>query len=325
MPLVPPDTSPMGAAPTGGGPFWDPAGDYEEGFHPRWTFEAGALMLHRSRPEHAVLMSDAFAPGGNVLVDAADFDFDFRGGFEVGLVHRNLLGSIWDLEARYFRVDGWQAALGPIVSPGGAVVHYVTPVGNTAFPATVSGTYASHLDSLELNLGRPVLGSWLSVFGGFRFLELDERSLTFTQDVGPGLNLATFDNGAINDLYGFQLGADARLWRRGPLSVECLVKAGVYDNRAVNRVAVAQQVGPAFSCRAQTDRAAFVGETALTAAYRFGDGWAVRAGYQLLWLEGMATASNQIAASDPVGGTARVDASGGLFYHGALVSLEFSR
>jgi hypothetical protein len=159
MPLVPPDTSPMGAAPTGGGPFWDPAGGYEEGFHPRWTFEAGALMLHRSRPEHAVLMSDAFAPGGNVLVDAADFDFDLRGGFEVGLVHRNLLGSIWDLEARYFRVDGW----------------------------------------------------------------------------------------------------------------------------------------------------------------------AVRAGYQVLWLEGVATASNQIAASVPVGGTARVDATGGLFYHGALVSLEFSR
>jgi len=296
---------------------------------PVWTVTAGTLIMDRSTPDDAVLVTDSYEPGGNVLLDAGEFDFDdFRGGWEVGAIRHNVWCTCWDVEARYARIDGWRAVRDYVYSANGSVVQYDgTPIGSQ-FPALVGAAYESHFDSLELNVRQSFCCDALTLVAGFRFAELDERGMTILRvtDPGPQQNVATTRVGAINDLYGFQFGADARIWQCGYLSLDGKLRAGVYSNRAVNSVRHTQTASPeTWASRARQCQSSFLGELGLTGTCQLSDDWALRAGYQVMWLENVAVASDQIAVSDPAAGVARVDTRGGVFYHGAVIGLEFSR
>jgi hypothetical protein len=293
---------------------------------PSWTFKAGTLILDRSTPNDDALIIDLAT--GNTVLDAGDFDFGFKGGWDFSLVRHNVLGSNWDLEARYFRVDGWQAAIAPVTFPGFALLQYDfhSPLFTLVIEgdSTVTAACESHLDGFELNALRPIGCEWLRFLMGFRYVELDERGLQIVQDVDGTPWVATSVS-AINDLYGLQFGADARIWSCGRLTVDTLLKAGIYGNRAVTRTAVEEFGQTRGASRAEDSHPAFVGEIGVTGAYRLTDCMALRAGYQLLWLEGVAVATDQMAVSDPFAGTATVDASGSPFYHGAVVTLEMRK
>jgi hypothetical protein len=295
---------------------------------PAWTFTAGSLIMDRSTPDDAVLVTDSFGEWGNVLLDANEFAFNFRAGWEFSAIRHNLRCTCWDLEARYARIDGWRAVRDPVFSPYGSVVRYATPLGNPYFPAMVSAGYESHFDSLELNLRRPTGCGWLTLLGGFRFAELDERGMTIFRVTDPESaqpNVVSSEVGAINDLYGFQLGADARLWQWCCLSVDGKLRAGVYYNRAVGSVVHSQSsVDQAWAVRDRDSQTAFLGELGLTGTCQLTDALAVTAGYQVMWLAGVAVASDQLAVSDPYFGTSTVDTSGSPFYHGAVISLEYN-
>lgn len=290
---------------------------------PLWTVYADAIFLDRSGPKSAVLFSDSFLPGGNELINASDLDFDTEAGFRIGLVRHNVLDTGWDVEALYFGIDGWRAATG-VVSSVGAWTPYATPMGNVG-ASDVWASYQSELHNVEFN-GRKQVRDWLSLLAGFRYLELNENGMSLFQDIGPGLNLGTDRISATNHLMGFQIGVDGRLWNRRRLELDCVLKAGIYNNDAKNGVFMSQTSLPdTYSSAASDDHTAFVGEIMLTGLYKLDRGWAIRGGYQLLWIEGVALASDQISVSDPLNGTATIDTSGSPFYHGAFVGLEFSR
>jgi len=291
---------------------------------PTWSITAGALLMERSTPQHPVLVTNSLAPGGSPQIDADAFDFAFRGGFELSLFRSHVRGSDFEFQARYFRVDGWDSSHSPFISADGSAVQYATSFGVTGTPSELSAVYISHLDGVELNLRRPVGDGWLTVFGGFRFLELDER-LTIVQDIGPGVNLATNRIEAVNDLYGFQIGADGRLLTRGQLGIDATLKAGIFGNHAANSVAIRQTAGADFDSRAGDGTTAFVGELGVSAIYCLCEGVAFRAGYQLMWLDGIAEAADQIAVSDPLAGTATIDSGDSAVYEGVFMSLEFCR
>jgi hypothetical protein len=295
------------------------------GYCPTWTFSMGALIMDRASPEDAVLVTEGADPASNVILRAGDLDFDWRGGFELGMIRHNVRCSCWDLEARYFRIDGWRAAFGTVLSPNGAYQQYVTPIGNDEVPVQVSAIYQSHLDGFELNLRRPIACSWFTALCGFRFVELDERGLTVDYNMGPGLNFATHQVDAINDMYGFQVGADACLWNGCRLIVDAKIRAGMYGNECGNNVWIFHEVGPSYGSRATDSQTAFLGELGFTGTVRLVDGLALRAGYQLMWLAGVALAPDQIAVSDPANGLATVDTDGSALYHGFVISLEYAR
>jgi hypothetical protein len=65
-----------------------------------------------------------------------------------------------------------------------------------------------------------------------------------------------------------------------------------------------------------------IGDLNFTLVRHLGDVWAVRAGYNLLWLTNAAVAANQWDFSDTAAsGTGLVDSST-VFLHGASVGLE---
>ena len=171
----------------------------------------------------------------------------------------------------------------------------------------------------------------MTVLGGFRWVELNEQvayeidTVTtfpgFPPFVPPFAIPADFDQHAKthNHLYGFQLGTDVLLWDRGgPLTINTELKAGIYSNLAKNTGDLESPLGDLVG-DGRTHHTAFLGELGINAKYQLTRNLALPAGYQLLWVEGVALVNdNQIAAL----AAGDVDTSGSPFYHGAMVGSE---
>ena len=71
---------------------------------------------------------------------------------------------------------------------------------------------------------------------------------------------------------------------------------------------------------------AFLGELAAIGRYMVTDNIAVRGGYRLLWIDGVALASDQVSVTafvPPALAPGRgINSSGDLFFHGAVVGVE---
>jgi len=293
---------------------------------PVWRIRANVVWMRLSRPNDAALATD-FTPGGNVLLNASEFKFNNQCGPEIAIARQ--INDDWNVEGRFFRIDGWNASRGSVDALE-SDVQYASPFRIGVPPSffiydtTIAGSYRSELTDVEINFRRQINDFW-SVLLGFRYLGLDE-SLALQQGVNFGFATFTHDIGAVNDLYGFQIGADMNLWSCGPLSVQGLFKAGVYGDHATNRAHIGLTHSDySADSNAAADGVAFVGEMGITGVYRFTNHLSLRGGYQLLWLEGVAQASDQVAVSNPLAGTATVSFRSSPLYDGAFLGLEFAR
>ncbi len=289
-------------------------------FQPRWSGTVGAIFLQRSRPVSTPFVINPVT--GDNIIDPANFSFPSVGGLDVGAVR---YGSWADIEFRYFGVNDWQAAQGPVFSPDG----FGLPIPGfdpSNFPLTIASRYVTSLNSVEVNLRRQVWPRW-SLLAGFRYIGLDERLSFFVGD-------SSLQNGSIlgfnanNDLFGLQIGTEGILWAPGPrFRLETAVKAGVFANAArssigVNHIGSGGGGDPDVTVWFGHDHTAFVGDVNLVGVYQFNNHWALRGGYQLLWVNGIAVASEQIHRLNLLDGDVGTNTSHGLFYHGALVGLE---
>jgi hypothetical protein len=288
-----------------------------------WTAYADAIFLQRSCPRDAALITNNITPGATMLLGADDFNFNMEAGFRAGMMIHHLFGTEWGVEGSYFGVDNWESETGIIQSPGGAAVRFITPLGHPTLPTQLAGAYASELDSAEVNARRRICDR-LTFLAGVRYLRVTD-SVALALDFNSEQNLMAVGLGTKNELLGFQIGADGLIWSRGRLGLSYMLKAGVFNNDAEN-LAFAAQTSPLRTGRvgASENHVAFVGETGLMGICHLTEDLAVRAGYQVLWIDGVALAPDQMAVSDLVARTATVETSS-LFYHGAFVGLEISR
>ena len=285
---------------------------------PKWSVRAGALFLERSRPDSGLL---AFELGGPPpeLIRAQDFDFDTRAGAEISIIRHSILRSQTDLEVRYFGVDSWTATT-PSTPSTNPVFNYATPFFFAPPGTAISGSYHSELQNVEVNFRRH-FHNWLQILAGMRYVQLDER-LEMIQTVGGGPFVASTDTK--NELIGAQFGADILMLQRGRVGLETLLKAGIYNNSAKSHSTATNAGAPVIpGSNASDDDVAFIGELGITGTYQFTNSLSLRGGYQILWTEGIATASEQIPISDPVAGSASIALTDSPFYTGGFVNLQF--
>lgn len=278
---------------------------------PTWTFRGGAVILQRDRNDRTRFIDDR-RPANTEDGFADAFDFDTSGGVDLSLIR--WLSDGRSIESRFFgglefedeqswnTSNDWGFGNIPDWSNGNAVM--------------VDAVYNSRLNSAEVNLRSAPYRS-ITFLMGFRWLELNEDFTANADILGSPVN---FRLDTDNNLYGGQIGADANLLQnRGPFTANAWIKAGVYGNDADSSFSL-QTPGPDFSNSASNGQVAFVGDMAISGSYALNDWLALRTGYQLLWVEGVAIASDQITASNLVLGN--IDSEGEAFYHGALVSLD---
>lgn len=286
--------------------------DWESCCGPRWTVGASALILDRVDSSGDVLAFDFLDPAANL--NGEDFDFGFQGGFELALI-RHTPDSVWpDVEVRFFALDSWSEEATVPVTAGNPIQINNTPPTFVLGPVSaIDARYASQLYNTELNL-RGSVTDRVTALAGLRYLELDERlGMAFAGTP------VTYDVAARNRLYGVQAGLDyAQCFNR--VEVNGFGKAGIYGNAAGQDTVV--WTG-AFAPTAQDEdgSVAFVGELGINGKLWVTDHLALLAGYRLLWVEGVALASDQIAATDLTAQTG-IDTDGGVFYHGVVLGLE---
>lgn len=285
---------------------------------PRWSARMGAVFLQRARPESTPYIVN-FNTGAPV-VDPSNFVFPFQGGADVGLIRH---GEQADIDFRYFGVNEWSASQGTINGPVGTVLAIPGSGTGSPVPVLLSPTYKSSLNSAEINLRRNV-SSRLTLLGGFRYISLHDD--LFTRAVDPNTSLSTDARfRTTNSLYGMQVGADTILWQNGGrFRVEGVIKAGLFGNSAVSRLSEAVNGGSVLDVGGSRSRPAFVGDLNFTGVYQINDRWALRGGYQLLWLSGVAVASEQLQGINFSTAHFSTTTANGAFFHGAMVGVERS-
>jgi hypothetical protein len=218
---------------------------------------------------------------------------------------------------------------------------------------------ATNLYGAEAN-GRLDLSPRVTVLGGLRWLQLNDTLVGWLTpadrnapdwktkcllETSPSFSCTLFGASSTdtastyppfwtaktqNNLYGGQVGVDAKLLELGRFSIDGLIKAGVFDNAATQSAWVSMEK-KLFPTQAAANHAAFVSEAALQAKYQLAKGLALKVGYEALWLDGVALAPGQIretyTTGPPQAVSARalgVNAGSNVLFQGATVGLESS-
>lgn len=309
-----------------------------EAFNPRpdWTSYALTDALYWGRDNQATnrpLVTLVDGPVAPALM-AHDLQFPMSAGVRAFYGQRAPDQGGWELG--YFGVFGQSATqtvgataqdflqfpgdLGPIMTSEGEL-------------ATVK--YSSIINSAEFNLfststeWRDPSASWLTVdwLVGFRYVGVEEQSSIAIDCCADGGDAIPIGYGVAtrNNLFGAQIGNRSR-WTWANWAFEGWAKAGVFGNaqEQIQQPLVdylGEPVRPGLSRSGGV--VSFVGDINTSIVYRLTDVWGIRAGYNLIWIDGLALAPNQYDFTNVPGtsGTNLVS-GGGIFMHGANLGLE---
>ncbi len=251
----------------------------------------------------------------NDVLNLNDLGFHQQPGIRVVIGAK--LTDWYSIEMTAMGFSDWKesaAVSDATLNPGGTAGNLFSPFTGFGSPPeegldfndAASIRLVSALDTLEWNVRQRLSASDAS-FGatalyGFRYLSFDElleyrTHSTLPQPVG---SINAVDIAIDNHLYGIQLGG-ALDYRRGPYWISFEGKAALCHN-AIVEDATASQVSRADPVDAPLDyfrdegAAAFVGHLSTTVEYRFSEHWVGRIGYQALFVDGLALASESTPA-----------------------------
>ncbi len=111
----------------------------------------------------------------------------------------------------------------------------------------------------------------------------------------------------------------------GRLRINGFAKIGIFHNTADQNSNLNDPANLGeLSVVANGSHTAFLCELGLIGSYHLSQHVALRGGYQVMWIEGVALATRQIPVTNLIAGTADIAISGGLFYHGATAGFEIT-
>jgi hypothetical protein len=292
----------------------------------RWYAGVDVLWLARDYPTDALLAQTVNAnaatmfravpiPGAPVLTVGSVTDTAAQPGLRATVGFR--VADRTGVELGYFGLQQWTGPAGilgsdpPFVnSPytGSSIIY-----GNKSFDTSMTARYASQIHSAEVSLRRSFgRGPWTgSALGGFRYFNLSEQfSLTGVQtfpNVPEGAPPAAQTIReqtrvtADNNLFGAQIGAElGRAFLDGRVALAVNGKAGIFANSAnqftTNGASLPDGSGTSVLAagRGRTDVAGLY-EGGVATTVRVTSRVTVRAGYQVLFAQGLALAPTQLA------------------------------
>jgi hypothetical protein len=313
------------------------------GCPPQWYGRVEMLALFRDPQDSFEYAS--LGPAGPTALGTGDFKPEFDAGVRA-LIGMSL-GSWYRLEVSYFGSHAWddgvtirnldpnsEGGLGNLYSPFSA---FGDPAGLAGFDYNelASVRFESRLNNGELNLRRRVLmrpGSYeASVLLGGRYLEIGEQFDYLTQSTTPVPATTAFAVDTRNKMIGFQIGLLSQFLMQPRCWIDFEMKGGVYQNRtSFNRAFFTTGLNDGFDVFAgsdQRDRTSFVGDLSLQYNYQFAPSWTFYAGYNAMWVTGLALAERNFVpdAGLLTLGPPQIDHAGQVVYHGPNIGLVFSR
>jgi len=204
--------------------------------------------------------------------------------------------------------------------------------------------YQSTFDSFEVNWRRRWMapncryqGSWTL---GVRHFILDEKFMFGATSSANSIPVPNLPNGlpargvsetdTTNNLTGIQLGGDTWICILPGFRVGGEFQAGVYGNHMnINTNIYTNQGGVLFNEQLQANDVSFIGQANLLATYRINYQWSARAGYQFIYVDGVALAGENYDGTaplinNPINPRVRqTNDNGNMFLHGWNVGLEY--
>ena len=106
---------------------------------------------------------------------------------------------------------------------------------------------------------------------------------------------------------------------------DATAKAGIFGN-AASQSQLVTDFPPGFVLRntqsASHGQVAFVTDINLSAFYQLNSIWSLRGGYNLLWVQGVAIAPNQLDFTDTASSGSVLHSTGGFFAHGVSAGVQ---
>lgn len=255
--------------------------------------------------------SNPLALGGTLGLGTGALDSDFAAG---GRITVGLAFADWyRLEFSSYSCDSWSDTVA-VQDAGAAEFH--------------SLGFSAQLADVQLNLRRrmaiaqnPHYTAEASTILGLRYVRIDD-DLNYFSSVGVP---ATTDQAVVdadNDLFGVQLGFLLQVLARERAWVDFEVKGGIFSNQAeVNSTHTHNGVATPFA--GTETRTSFMGDLSLMFNYQFAPAWTFRAGYNAMWLTGLALASANTSADASLPPLS-VHHDGNTVYHGPLLGVVWA-
>jgi opacity protein-like surface antigen len=329
---------------------------------PRWTVSTEAIVLERLGGVNRTLVERV--PGsvpffltsiasGPEAFNSNQFQQGFSAGPKIDLIYHGDGG--YGAELSYFNIFNQSAT--KVTGPDSPADWLVMKAPGTFwqtqdFPYQgMAWTGTTNLYSAEANW-RMALSNRVTVLAGFRWFQLNDNLLgtltpadrteptwktsctistcklsQITDGSTPAGNYPPFWNtSTVNNLYGVQIGVDGKILELGRFSLNGLIKIGVFDDNAGQSTGVSMQK-QVYPSSAWTNHAAFASEAGLQLKYQVTTGLALKAGYEALWLDGVALAPGQIQETATTPSSVRalgVNCGSSVLFQGVTAGLEYS-
>ena len=250
---------------------------------PNWYISVAALALQRSTPSDGTIV--AANPAGTPFMTGDVFDFGWSPGIDAAIGIGLFGNEAIEARAMYSKMDSDYS----FVSPGNFIGVGFTGPGGTVF----NSEYETTLMSWEVNW-RHHFNDRLSVLAGFRSLGVEDTMKTVLN-----ANVVTGLYEADNDMLGAQVGAQFSLFDQStPFQLDVSGKVGVFSNKS--EAGIREFQGNNFIGEFQSGSVRetnYAAEVGVAAGYNVFGNVSLTAGYQLLWVDDLALASNAASGS----------------------------
>jgi hypothetical protein len=337
-----------GGSPFRTGPGW--CDTWEVGC--RWDVAVDGIVMMREETDLAALVNLSDETSTGLAQGSPDLEqFDYGPGGRVTFISKVPCYN-WQMHFAYEGIEEWNAS---VVYPKFSPIPNNPDFNNEFIPPDSSEqrtvNYRSSLHSAELSFMRMCNPVWRP-YCGVRYIKFDDEiNDTIDQEAPippffstPSVFDVTQDRFNIfdieNNLIGFQIGLRHDLWRPNRrVAIEGFVNSGVYYNRIkhtnlmgvyslqqfsddpstpnVNESALFDEPRVANNDIREYSEISYVSEASVSGVCRLNRCWALRAGYQALWISNLRLAEDAYLGTDLEGRS--------LFFHGWHAGVEHRR
>lgn len=271
----------------------------------------------------------------NFVLNTDDADFDHEAGLRISAQRVILPGAF--LEFSYVGIGNYSG--GEDIFGNGDLYSALSEFGTNppgGFAETDGGDLqafgvSNRFDSFELNLRRfwTSADNWWqgSYWGGIRYVRVEDDAIMISQGSGGSL---LYGIGAVNDLFGAQIGGDLALRLTTRLTMTGFAEVGVYGNRGKQDTRL-EFGGVTLNEDAVEKRASMVAEGGVLGTFRITPRSTFRFGYQVIYIDGIALASDafnfETTGAAPLGTalagrSGQINDNGHALYHGPTIGFE---
>ena len=278
---------------------------------PAWA-SIDALWLQRQGPDDYRLAENQQQQS---VLRNSQFKFDYEVGVRISY------GEVVcdrPFEITYIGLHDWNSS---IAVDGTGLSVSAVGVGTFADSNRVEANYGSELHSIEFNT-LDFRSDCLTLLVGVRYIDVEEDFLLRALN---GADEGVYNVTADNRLLGIQGGADYTRGCNG-WCYSVMSRVGIFANFTERdiRITDVPPAMPRFNESTDTEFA-FVGQLGVGLTRHLGCGIKLRGGYELLWIDGLTLAPEQIGTPATPAGFPNVNSNGDTLYDGGYLGLEWSR